>query len=68
MHMTEPPPSLADVSDEDFGAFEALIARALAKAPSDRFQTAVEMSAAVDAAVATRRPRSPPPAAPRRPI
>jgi hypothetical protein len=51
-HIGEPPPRLADVAPgSDFGDFEAICARALAKASADRFATAQEMSAAIDAAL-----------------
>ncbi|HEY5935045.1 MAG TPA: protein kinase [Kofleriaceae bacterium] len=50
-HLTEKPPTLASVEPNiDFGAFEEVIARALAKAPADRFDSAVDMAKAVDAA------------------
>ena len=54
-HLTEPPPKLSDVVAEDFGVFEPLVARALAKSPDDRFASAQDMSAALEAALAARR-------------
>src|SRR5262249_12410478 len=39
---------------EDFGELEVIVARALAKRPADRYQSAAEMSAALDAAIAKR--------------
>jgi serine/threonine-protein kinase len=51
-HIGEPPPRLADVArGTDFGDFEAICAKALAKASADRFANAQEMSAAIDAAL-----------------
>ena len=48
-HLLEKPPTLASATDgEDFGELEAVIAKALAKAPGDRFASAVEMSKAVE--------------------
>jgi serine/threonine-protein kinase len=50
-HLTERPPTLASaMPNVDFGEFEVIVARALAKAPADRFESAVEMAKAVDAA------------------
>jgi tetratricopeptide (TPR) repeat protein len=48
--MHAPPPRLADVAAGDFGALEAVVARALAKSPDDRFQSAIALSEALDAA------------------
>jgi serine/threonine protein kinase len=48
MHAT--PPRLADIAGGDFGALEDVVARALAKSPTDRFPTAIAMSEALDAA------------------
>jgi eukaryotic-like serine/threonine-protein kinase len=48
-HISEPPPRLADVvPGVDFGEFEAIVARALAKDPNDRFESAEAMSAAIE--------------------
>ena len=63
-HLNEPPPSLADaLPGSDFGELEAVVARALAKVPADRFASAVEMSAAIDAALGSWKavPRAPTP-------
>jgi eukaryotic-like serine/threonine-protein kinase len=53
-HLEQPPPRLKDVTTGAFGALEAVVARALAKAPGDRFPNAVAMSEAIDAAVGGR--------------
>ena len=50
----EMPPRLADVVPGDYGALEAVVARALAKAPADRYPSAVAMAEALDAAVSGR--------------
>ena len=49
----EPPPRLADVTPGDYGTLEAVVARALAKAPQDRYPSAVAMAEALAAAVTT---------------
>jgi serine/threonine protein kinase len=50
-HLTERPPTLASAEPNvDFGELEAVVARALAKSPADRFESAVDMAKAVDAA------------------
>jgi serine/threonine-protein kinase len=49
-----PPPRLADVADGEFGELEAVVARALAKAPADRFASANAMSDAIEAALGGR--------------
>jgi tRNA A-37 threonylcarbamoyl transferase component Bud32 len=50
-HLTERPPTMASVvPNQDFGDLETVVARALAKSPSDRFESAVEMAKAVEAA------------------
>jgi serine/threonine-protein kinase len=55
-HMTQPPPRLAEMQPTiDFGDFEQVVARALAKEPAGRFQSAQDMTAAIDAALATRK-------------
>lgn len=50
MHQTQPPPRMsAAAGGASFSdALEALVAKALAKAPGDRFSTADEMAAALD--------------------
>jgi eukaryotic-like serine/threonine-protein kinase len=53
-HLEEPPPRLADVTPGDYGTLEAVVARALAKAPQDRYPSAVAMAEALAAAVAPR--------------
>jgi len=52
--LTEPPPRLASVTPGDYGAFEGVVARALAKSPDDRYPSAVAMAEALSAAVTTR--------------
>src|SRR5262245_9372399 len=50
-HLLEKPPTLASVEPNiDFGEFEAVVAKALAKAPADRYDSAVDMAKAVEAA------------------
>ncbi len=44
------PPRLGDVAEGEFGELEAVVARALAKNPSERFPSAIAMSDAIDAA------------------
>jgi tRNA A-37 threonylcarbamoyl transferase component Bud32 len=51
--LEEPPPRLADVTPGDYGALEEVVARALAKAPQDRYPSAVAMAEALAAAVTT---------------
>jgi len=52
-HLLEAPPTLASVEPRiDFGELEAVVAKALAKAPADRYESAVAMSKAVEAAAA----------------
>jgi eukaryotic-like serine/threonine-protein kinase len=53
-HLEEPAPRLADVTPGDYGALEAIVARALAKSPADRFPSALAMVEALDAAVSGR--------------
>ncbi|MGE5180724.1 MAG: protein kinase domain-containing protein [Acidobacteriota bacterium] len=56
MHMTKPPPRLADIAPGgDFGELEAVVARALAKDPADRYASAADMARALEAAIAARR-------------
>jgi eukaryotic-like serine/threonine-protein kinase len=50
-HLTEPPPRLCDVTHEDHGSLEDVVARALAKNPDERYASAVEMAAAIDEAI-----------------
>ncbi|HEU4611857.1 MAG TPA: serine/threonine-protein kinase [Kofleriaceae bacterium] len=50
----EAPPRLADVLAGDYGELETVVARALSKAPGDRFTSAVAMAEALDAAVSGR--------------
>jgi serine/threonine-protein kinase len=51
-HIGEVPPRLADVAPgTDFGDFEAVVARALAKSAADRFASAEDMVAAIEAAL-----------------
>ena len=51
-HIGEPPPRLADVAPGiDFGDFEAVVAKALAKDAKDRYADAEAMTAAIDAAM-----------------
>jgi serine/threonine-protein kinase len=51
MHLKQPPPRLADkLPGVDFGELEAVVAKALAKAADDRFQTAAEFAAALEGA------------------
>jgi serine/threonine-protein kinase len=51
-HIGEAPPRLADVvPGTDFGDFEAVVAKALAKSPADRFASAEDMVAAIEAAL-----------------
>ncbi|MGE0869902.1 MAG: serine/threonine-protein kinase [Kofleriaceae bacterium] len=48
MHLNKPPPTLADKQPGEYGELEAIVARALAKSPADRFQSATEFVAALD--------------------
>ena len=55
MHLSEPIPRLdAMLSGADFGELEAVVARALAKHSDDRYASAEEFAAAIDAAVPRR--------------
>lgn len=50
MHIETPPPRLADVADTRFSdELEAVVARAIAKAPADRFDSALGFSEALGA-------------------
>ncbi|MDX2089205.1 MAG: protein kinase [Kofleriaceae bacterium] len=52
MHLKQPPPRLDEMlHGVEFGELEAVVAKALAKSPDDRYQTAAEFSAALDGAV-----------------
>jgi serine/threonine-protein kinase len=52
-HLLEAPPTLGSVEPRiDFGELEAVMAKALAKNPADRYESAVAMSKAVEAAAA----------------
>jgi serine/threonine protein kinase len=53
-HMLEKPPTLASIEpDVQFGPLEDVVAKAMAKAPADRYDSAVDMAKAVDAAAQT---------------
>jgi len=53
MHLSVPAPRLDDVVPaEEFYELEAIVACALAKRPAERYASAAEMSAALDAAIA----------------
>jgi serine/threonine-protein kinase len=54
-HLQDAPPKLADVAPGDYGAVEGVVARALAKAPADRYPSAVAMADALEAAIAGRK-------------
>jgi serine/threonine-protein kinase len=54
MQLEDAPPRLGDVASGEFGELEAVVARALAKSPDDRFGSAVAMSEAIDAAIGGR--------------
>ena len=50
MHLKHAPPTLSELAPGvEFGDLEAIVARALAKAPADRFQTAQEFVTALEA-------------------
>jgi serine/threonine-protein kinase len=57
-HLNDPPPRLADVLPGDHGELEEIVRIALAKQARDRYQTSVEMAAAIELAVPTARPAS----------
>ncbi|HEU0030751.1 MAG TPA: protein kinase [Kofleriaceae bacterium] len=60
MHLKQPPPKLADkLPGIEFGPLEAVVARALAKNPADRFDTAEEFAAALDEFVPRMRTATP---------
>ncbi len=59
MHLKVPPPTLAAKQPEiEFGALEAIVAKALSKKPEDRYANAGEFAMALDA-VAPRRATAP---------
>jgi serine/threonine-protein kinase len=63
-HLNQPAPKLADFAPEvPLVAFEGICARALAKDPKERFESAVEMSAALEEAVGRWRAATAAPAA-----
>ncbi|MBI3242249.1 MAG: SUMF1/EgtB/PvdO family nonheme iron enzyme [Chloroflexi bacterium] len=49
MHVNEPVPDIRELADDVPGALVAVVEKALAKQPEDRFQTAEEMAAALRA-------------------
>jgi serine/threonine-protein kinase len=50
-HLLDKPPTLASVvPNADFGELEAVVAKALSKAPKDRYESAVEMAQAIEVA------------------
>ena len=52
LHLKQPPPRLADtLPGTDFGELEAIVAKALAKKPEDRYAAAEEMAAALAATI-----------------
>jgi serine/threonine protein kinase len=52
-HLLEKPPTLASIEPRiEFGELEAVVAKALAKAPADRYASAGDMSKAVESAAA----------------
>jgi serine/threonine-protein kinase len=61
-HMHEPPPPLHTIVRDVPPALEALVSRALAKQPKDRFESMAAMAQALVRAVEKRAPRPPVPA------
>ncbi len=54
MHLHQPAPTLASVvPGPELAAFEPIVARALAKAPADRYASAEDMAAAIGAVIDT---------------
>jgi serine/threonine protein kinase len=53
-HITEPPPAVSRLRAEA-GAFDEVVARAMAKAPDDRYATAGELGSAAAAALGSQR-------------
>ncbi len=51
-HMSKPPPTVSSVLEDDWSHFDRVIARALAKAPEDRYATAGDLARASHAALA----------------
>ena len=49
--LTQAPPRMSEVTQREHGALEDIVARALQKQPGDRYASAVEMAAAIEAAV-----------------
>jgi eukaryotic-like serine/threonine-protein kinase len=47
MHLKKKPPTLAETLPGDYGALEAVVAKALSKSPDDRYASAEEMAAAL---------------------
>jgi eukaryotic-like serine/threonine-protein kinase len=72
-HLTVPPPQPSGSHPDISSAFDAVIAKGMAKDPDDRYQTASELADAARAALTSPRPKSasgratqpPPPRAPR---
>jgi eukaryotic-like serine/threonine-protein kinase len=63
MHLKAKPPKLgATLPGTDFGELEAVLAKALAKSPNDRYATAEEMATALGAAIGRREAPLTPPA------
>jgi eukaryotic-like serine/threonine-protein kinase len=62
LHLRQPPPRLADVRpDLPLADLEPVVARALAKSPDDRYASAVEFAAALDAVLPRRASTTPVP-------
>jgi serine/threonine protein kinase len=70
MHLHDPAPRLADLrTGVEFGGLEAVVAKALAKRTDDRFASAQEFAAAIDAVVPRRvKTQTLPPVPPSGPI
>jgi serine/threonine protein kinase len=67
-HMTAPIPSVRSLRPDVPGAVDKIIARCMAKEPRDRYQTAVELVRAIDAALGKRIVPSPEPVRPARAV
>jgi serine/threonine-protein kinase len=64
-HVNQAPPSVADVRPDLAPTLDPVIARAMAKDPDERFQTAAELArAAADAVESAEQPSQPPPPPP----